>query len=653
MVGALCVLLAAQAFAAEEEDLGALSLEELLDVELTVASRAGRTLRDSPAVVTLVTRDEIQALGARDLMDALHRVPGVAFGVDVSGVVGIGFRGLWGHEGKVLLLVDGQEMNENLYSTTQFGHHIPAEHIEKIEIIRGPGSAIYGGSAELAVINVVTRRGAALSGGEASLAYGATRSTFARQVASAAYGRKLENGLEFSLSAQGNLGRRADATTTDFYGDMYDLGEDSRIDTAFVNAALSWHGASVRFIWDDYRMELRDSYDAHFPTVYHQAFRAILGELRYDAKVGESLTITPKVNWRRQSPWHTPEKSSDAPFYDKSVERNQAGISAAWDARESVNLQGGVEGYQDRAYLNDEELVGFQTQFQNGRSSVSYTNAAAWAQALVDTPVVNIALGARFEEHSQFGESVVPRVALTRVFDKLHVKLLASSAFRAPGVENIRLNEDIEPERTRVFEAETGYQVSPQLFVTANVFDIMIEDPIVYFYDIDTDEEGYVNYPQTGSRGVEAELRVQEGRTRARLGVSIYDSVGRNQVPNYAVPENRGALMGLPQLKVVANLNVPATADGSVDMTATLLGPRYGYLEGDGAGNAEITESPSVMLVDVVFWQRNALLPRLDLGLGVYNLTNADFRVIQPYDGYHAPLPIQSREAMLRVAYSF
>ena len=104
-----------------------LSLEELLNVQISVASKKALTLRESPGIVTLITEDEIKNSGAHDLLDVLSMVPGLQFGVDVEGAIGIGVRGNWGHEGKVLLLIDGQEMNEPLYSTIQFGEHYPVE----------------------------------------------------------------------------------------------------------------------------------------------------------------------------------------------------------------------------------------------------------------------------------------------------------------------------------------------------------------------------------------------------------------------------------------------------------------------------------------------------------------------------------------------
>src|SRR5207253_11346941 len=99
-------------------------------------------------------------------------VPGMDFGVDVEGVVGLGMRGNWAHEGKVLLLLDGQEMNEIMFATTQFGNHVCVDQIEKIEIIGGPGSAIYGGFAEYGVIDIITKGGSDLNGISVTGTYG-------------------------------------------------------------------------------------------------------------------------------------------------------------------------------------------------------------------------------------------------------------------------------------------------------------------------------------------------------------------------------------------------------------------------------------------------------------------------------------------------
>ena len=154
-------------------DFGALDLAQLAEVKIDIASIKSRPVREQPGIVSVIQAGEIRELGARDLTDILQLVPGFGLGQDVNGVVGPSFRGLWAYEGKLQLIVDGVEMNETLYGTTQLGHHLSADAIQEVEIIRGPGSAKYGGTAELAVIRVTTK-GAAQNGG-----YGSVTPSFA------------------------------------------------------------------------------------------------------------------------------------------------------------------------------------------------------------------------------------------------------------------------------------------------------------------------------------------------------------------------------------------------------------------------------------------------------------------------------------------
>lgn len=97
----------------EVQKLLDLSLEELLNAEvMSVSVSKAQSVREAPGIVTVITSEDIRSMGARDLMEVLQIFPSVGFGVDVANVVGITFRGQWPHEGRILLRIDGQDMNE-------------------------------------------------------------------------------------------------------------------------------------------------------------------------------------------------------------------------------------------------------------------------------------------------------------------------------------------------------------------------------------------------------------------------------------------------------------------------------------------------------------------------------------------------------------
>ena len=289
--------------------------------------------------------------------------------------------------------------------------------------------------------------------------------------------------------------------------------------------------------------------------------------------------------------------------------------------------------------------------FFDGERSVRYQNRAVFAEVLFEHWLANVLAGARFEDHSEVGPSFVPRVALTRIIDRFHAKLLYSRAFRAPGIENIALGEDIRPERTGVLEAEAGYQLTDKLFLRANVFDVGITDPIVYFYDEETEAEGYTNYTRTGTRGVEAELRYRRRNAWAQLSYSLYRAHD-NEVASYAVPDQPALLLALPAHKVTLVASVNPWANLHLTASGIFMSPRHGFLRGE-EGESDVEASPPAVLVNAFATYKDLGVRGLELGVGVYDLLNQGTPLLQPYDGGHAPMPGPRREILGRLQYTY
>jgi len=629
-----------QALGQPQKPIEEMSLEELLNVKLTVAVKEGATLRESPGIVTLITAEEILGSGARDLIDVLRTVPGLDLGVDVQGVIGAGIRGLWGHEGKVLLLIDGVEMNEPLYSTLQLGHRFPLAQIQQIEIIRGPGSVLYGGNAELAVINIVTRS-SDLDGWEVDAVFGAMEDAVARQQLGIAHGRSSPNG-SFSIIGSISSGRRSDRTFTDFAGNSFDMEDDARLRNQHLNMAASWRGLSARLIVDRYLTTERDHFGENLPRRTSVDFESYLFDSAWQKTVGASITLTPRFQYRRFKPW----RERDEFFhYDKTVDQLRLGTMAVWQPREGREITSGVELVRDHARVSGDTPV--SAYFPNGRSSITYENYAAYSQGTFDTRAGKLTVGGRFENHSEFGSSFVPRASLTKTAGRLHVKLLASRAFRAPSIESIRLGTGIKPERTTVFEIEGGVKLSDTTILTANLFDIGIARTIVYFVNPVTAEEGYVNAGRTGSRGVELEYRLRERRGWATIGYAYYRARD-NRVDSYSIPGHANTLLAFAPHKLTARAEVHITEPWTFSPSVIVYGTRYGYASADPEGNPVIHRFDPATLLNLY---TEYALPNghVSIGFGVYDLLGENFEIIQPYNSYHAPLPDTSREWVVRV----
>ena len=647
-------ILASVAWAADPpaQDVSDLSLEALLNIPVEVATKKARTARETPGVVFVVTREEILAAGARDLLEVLQLVPGFTFHSDVEGVVGVGFRGLWGHEGKVLLMVDGQELNEPLYSTTQFGHHVLVHAISRVEVIRGPGSAVYGGNAELAVINVITRTAEELKGVEMAARYSQTTTGFAdwSGALSAGY-RKPEQQLDVAVHIAAGMGRRSTDTFIDYTGQTSAQRNDSAVNPVSVGINVKWKDLKARLLYDDYTIGARVGFGTVLENPDTLQFRSMLADVQGDFAVSDRVTLKPRVSLRLFLPWQSADVASSL-FYDKSATRVMGGFGVAWDPVENLSLLGGVEGYWDHAWLNDVRLLGSQTQFGT-ENTVSYGNGAAYVQGLWDTSIVNLAAGARLELHSQFGVNVAPRIAATRQFGKVNVKAIYSGAFRSPSIENINLSSTIRPERTQVAEAEVGVQATDWIYASLNGFYTVITSPIVYGYDAATMRESYVNGGALSTAGAEAVVT-----TRGRLGFAtatyaLAVPVVADQVDTFQVPEQPGRFLGMPLHKVTLTGRLRPWKGLFVGGSFVFLSDRFALVPSDlldGTGVAG--RIPPGALLSINAGYENLGVEGLTLQIGVGNLFGMNVPFVQPYSGGVAPIPGRGREFFVRLSWA-
>ncbi|WP_338863511.1 TonB-dependent receptor plug domain-containing protein [Myxococcus stipitatus] len=638
--------------AVAQEDL---PLDGESEVHSQVASFAITKLRDSPAVVTSMTAEEIRNSGARDLMDVLLQIPGFFFGVDTQGAVGPGFRGLWGYEGKVLLVVDGKELNEQLYSTMQLGNELPIELIERIEVVRGPGSVIYGGNAELAVINVITRGVQGSTDLMASGTYGQLSKVNGRRSLTLSGRKVFESapGLSVFASASMGQGQRSDGEFRDFFGNTAEMGGNTRLNPTTVQAGVGYKDLQLSVLYQRYRTSAIIAFDEVLQTPSASDFESFHAELSNRFRPNERLEIIPRFNLTIAEPFRDADRGSEF-YYEKQVMRIRGRTMARWAALDYLQLTGGVDIASDQGKLKGPANLGLQTPFgDEGTQSVSYLNVAGFVEAFSENPIATVVAGARYENHSDFGSSFVPRLVLLRGFGPFSAKALFSRAFRAPGIENISLGADVRPERTTVYELEGTLRFGEGHALSANAFDVGVSDPIIYSYDAVANEEVYRNLGRLGSRGIELDYHIKGSWGRAALSYSFYAPSGRNDVEDYQVPGHSNAFTGMPTHKASLSGSVKVTPWLSVSPTAVLVGRRFAVDVPDDRGNSPVEELPTQLLLNLFVRAENVGTQGLEIGAGVYNILGTNFRIAQPYNGGHAPMPVFSREFLVKLTYLF
>ena len=189
----------------EVEDFGALDLAALLDMQVETASRHSEPISRAPAIIEVLTRQQILNLGARNLYEALTFLPGIEVIESYFGVPTFVFRGNLQeiYNAKVLLLINGHPNYDPLNSTFYL-EQVPLEAIQRIEVIRGPGSVLYGTNAFAGVINIITAT---------------------RQEDSLENMARLEAGSFGTVNGgAGHIGRSGDLTWGVFASGQYDQG---------------------------------------------------------------------------------------------------------------------------------------------------------------------------------------------------------------------------------------------------------------------------------------------------------------------------------------------------------------------------------------------------------------------------------------------
>jgi iron complex outermembrane receptor protein len=340
------------------------SLEDLLRTErrgaaaelaVSTASRQAQSADLAPAVTHVVSRQDIERLGLRSLADVLRRMPGLEVRQDDE-FTRVAVRGVapGDFNGRVLFLLDGLRLNDNLYDAGPIDREFPVDVslIERVEFTPGPGSALYGGNALLGVVNIVTQRADTLAGPQARVAVSprgqvSTRLSYAQRLDSGAewlaafssdnephsplvfgepaeYRAQLEP-LEWDRAQRWLLGGRSGGLSLRVGGAVRERGLYSflpksgditgSVDSLRENfAQAGWDGRAgdwdlhVGLAWQQsrYRVEQADDNEAELRTSRFEALgRWWLGEVRlaraWGGEGGDAHTTSFGMDWQRDS----------------------------------------------------------------------------------------------------------------------------------------------------------------------------------------------------------------------------------------------------------------------------------------------------------------------------------------------------------------
>jgi outer membrane receptor for ferrienterochelin and colicins len=567
-LGLLVLLLGMAGFAQQgTRDLSEASLEELTNIQVYSASKHMQSASEAPASVTVVTADEIQKYGYRTLADILQSVRGfyITYDRDYSyaGVRGFGLPG--GRNSGILLLVDGHRINSNVLGQAMLGTEFPVDLdlIERVEIIRGPSSSLYGAGAFFAVINVITRKPSQLKGVEFSFA----PASFGTYEGRASYGGQYQ-GLNILLSGTFYNSQGQTLFYPQFDGPATNNGVTQNTDyenSQHILATISFRGFTLQGLFSRRDKGVPTGY---FGTVFndprtgtsddHQYF-----DLGYQHSIGEKWELTAKTSYdqvRLQAPLAffagLPSGSTTVDTY--SVRGNW------WDGE--VKLSRTL--LEKHKITLGTEITDNVRQDQGDHTSIGNVFGTDQASSLIwalygqdefaVTNRVSLSAGLRYDHYSSFGGTTNPRLGLIyHLLQPTTLKLLYGTAFRAPEPFEVTPgfgpfyedNLTLKPETIRSIEGIAEQSLGQHFTLSASVFHNWINNLISLETDPSNGQAVYQNSDKARATGVEIEL---DGNLAAGVkGAASYSYT------NAQDPATHQILPNSPQHLAKLNLAVP------------------------------------------------------------------------------------------------
>ena len=490
-----------------EPDFTGMSLEELAAIEVPNvygASRHEQKVTEAPSAVSIVTADEIRRQGYRTLGAILRSVRGLYVDYDRAydfiGVRGVNRPGDYG--GRILITVDGHRLNDPIYDSASGGTDfiLDVDLIERVEVIRGPGSSVYGNNAFFGVVNVVTRKGRELEGAELAGSAG----SFDTYTGRASYGSRLANGAELLVS--GTVHDSAGDPRL-FYPEFSSVngGVAEDMDGGWARntfASVSWRDVSFatgfvkrRKTWPTAAYSVDENVVAfNDPRLFSLDERAF-ADLAYNHAFTDDTAVLARAYYD-QYDFHGqyPYEYVESPVTLNRDEARSRSVGGEVQASKRISgkhrITAGAEIRHDfqldqTNFDVDPPAVYVDSQESGGFLSFYVQDEIRLSKDLI------LNAGARYDRFTSFGDTVNPRAALIyQASPASTFKLLYGRAFRAPnafeyfyesGID--KRNPGLGPETIHAYELVWEQQVGKSWRTSASVFYNDVRDLIGYTAD--------------------------------------------------------------------------------------------------------------------------------------------------------------------------
>ena len=529
------------------------------------ASRFDQAVTEAPASVSVITSDEIAAYGWITLSDLLRTVRGFYVTNDRSyNLLGTrGFSRPGDYNSRVLLLIDGVRVNENVLGAALIGTEglVELSTVDRVEVIRGPASSLYGTNAFFGIINVITQGGRARSGAQLSADAGSQGGRSATITA----GRRTRRGIEML----GSVSRRSTSGQT-LHFEEFDLADGpggtivnrdgEQRDRLF--GKVEWGPLSLEGIVN---ARERSVATAPYGSDFNQRPMTVTDEsqsyaLRYQQVPVDGTSLAASIALNE---YHF---GARAPFSGAIFDQHAHGRWIVGEAQYTRTVMQRHRLVVGASYTHNQRLEE-SFEMEGGESQSMFDNKGDDTQALFALAEVRLGQrvllngGLRLDHAASIGRNLSPRGALiVRTGEGSALKLLYGNAFRAPnsyersyddGLTQ-KANERLIPERVGTGELLIEQVLSRHLKLTASVYHYEARQLIDVAEDPADGMLQYHNLGVVSGTGAETEVELDLGGVTGRASYALQRA---------ANPDSTGDLSNSPRHLGALNVVVPLVRD--------------------------------------------------------------------------------------------
>ncbi|MEO1926715.1 MAG: TonB-dependent receptor [Gammaproteobacteria bacterium] len=610
------------------------------------ASKYEQKVSKAPASISIVTAEEIEKYGYRTFAEILSSLKGIYNTNDrtygYAGVRGFGLPSDF--NARLLLLIDGHRYNDNIYQAFDTSGSFPVDidNIERLEVVRGPSSSLYGTSAFFGVINIITKRGRDIEGTNITGSYG-SNGTYKTRLS---YGNRLENGLEVFLSgsfydSQGDdrfYSKERDEP--EFNNGIYENNDEEQTKNLLANLSFGDFTLQGAYVYID-----KDVPTASFETLFNHSVtsineRSAYLDLKYDHTFENQLNIISRLSYdyyrySGKYPYDYPPVTINKDLTKGQSWRVDIELTKTLWSDHRVTL--GAE-FQD----NFEQ---FQTNYDEEVYIDSDETSYEWGVFLQDeysiTDTLTLNAGLRFDHFSTFGDTINPRAALIyKPFEKTALKFLYGNAFRAPnafelnyGDINYAPSNNLEPEELETLEFIFEQYLNNEIRTEINFFYTRIDGIISLVRRADELLQNQ-NTGKVDSYGTEVQLEGKwENGYQGRISYSWQETKSQT---------THKRLNNSPEHMVKVNLIAPVWEN------KVFLGLENQYMS--GRKTASGGNVGDFVITNLTLFSKDTLLKGLDLSASVYNVF--DEKYFDPGSAEHIQNGIEQEGLTFRIKFS-